>query len=273
MFPGANPSTPAETRRQPGRRTKGRRPGPNGRGTHTAPPFLARPNQKSRFRFRQNAASRHVSDLSSPGRHHSDRLAGRLTLFRVPHRRRGLASYSFRLYATIACKICQEHFRRARAAVPMLFSRSAAAAFWTARLRWPGTRPGIDLLSYMATRRFVFPQTGSGNGGKLPGKEQPPGDFFLGRRGPLQAGFSAFASGKRGNSSFFPDNPALFLPERRSGPHPFWSFRRIFKIHRKTRKKVPHGGILHLLFCRGFVMIKALYCEKCDNTTIARSSI
>lgn len=253
MFPGANPFTPAETRRQPGRRTKGRRPGPNGRGTHTAPPFLARPNQKSRFRFRQNAASRHVSDLSSPGRHHSDRLAGRLTLFRVPHRRRGLAYYSFRLYATTACKICQEHFRRARAAVPMLFSRSAAAAFWTARLRWSGTRPGIDLLSYMATRRFVFPQTGSGNGGKLPGKKQPPGDFFLGRRGPLQAGFSAFASGKRGNSSFFPIIRRFFCLNGEAGRTLFGHSAEFSKSAGKPEKKSPMGGFYTCFFAGGLL--------------------
>ncbi|MDE7218899.1 MAG: hypothetical protein K2O45_04675 [Oscillospiraceae bacterium] len=48
-----------------------------------------------------------------------------------------------------------------------------------------------------------------------------------------------------------------------------WAFRRIFRTRKKNRKKVPHGGILHLLFSGGFVMIKALYCEKCDNTTIA----
>ena len=35
--------------------------------------------------FRQNASNRSVSDLSSPeGRHHSDRLVGRLTPFHLP---------------------------------------------------------------------------------------------------------------------------------------------------------------------------------------------
>lgn len=133
MFPGANPFTPEETQRQPGRRAKGRRPGPNGRGTHTAPPIVARPNQKSRFRFRQNAASRHVSDLSSPERHHSDRLAGLLTLFRVPRKRRGLAFYVIRVYANTSCKICQGAFSAASGTV--LFGFQGA-------LRQPFGQPG-----------------------------------------------------------------------------------------------------------------------------------
>ena len=40
--------------------------------------------QKTQFRFRQNAVNRHVSGLASLRKHHSDRLEGHLTLFHVP---------------------------------------------------------------------------------------------------------------------------------------------------------------------------------------------
>lgn len=40
--------------------------------------------QKTQFRFRQNAVNRHVSGLTSRWRHHSDRLEGHLTLFHAP---------------------------------------------------------------------------------------------------------------------------------------------------------------------------------------------
>lgn len=138
------------------------------------------------------------------------------------------------------------------------------------------------LIRYLIGHRLAFvhgnaevclPSNWVRKRGKVAGKEATARGFFLGPPRPPTGRFFCFCFRKAWKFLVFSDNPTLFLPERRSGPHPFWSFRRIFKIRRKTRKKVPHGGILHLLFCRGFVMIKALYCEKCDNTTIARSSI
>ena len=54
---------------------------------------------------------------------------------------------------------------------PVLFLFSCqgalAAAFWAVLLCGSGTGPDIDLLSYMTTRRFVFPQMDYENGGKL----------------------------------------------------------------------------------------------------------
>jgi hypothetical protein len=84
-----------------------------------------------------------------------------------------------------------------------------------------------------------------------------------------EAGFSPKTAQKRWQISSFPAVPLLFSSGGEGAAAPLWAFRRIFKTRRKTRKKVPHGGILHLHFARGFAMIKALYCEKCDNTTIA----
>ena len=40
----------------------------------------------------------------------------------------------------------------------------------------------------------------------------------------------------------------------------FLAFLRIFEIAGKSPEKVPHGGILHLLFRRVFVKIDTMYC-------------
>ena len=85
LFPGAAPSAPVETRAQPGRRKKESVPGRKRRGTQHGPTKIyGEAEIEAHFRFRQNAASRHVSDLSPPRELHSDRLAGNFTLFRVP---------------------------------------------------------------------------------------------------------------------------------------------------------------------------------------------
>ena len=87
LFPGAAPSAPVETRGMTGPPQKRKRSGPKRHRTHKAPPAYGEAERKAHFRFRQNAASRHVSDLSTQaklGELHSDRLAGNFTLFRVP---------------------------------------------------------------------------------------------------------------------------------------------------------------------------------------------
>lgn len=63
----------------------------------------------------------------------------------------------------------------------LLFScqGALAAAFWAVLLCGSGTGPDIDLLSYMTTRRFVFPQMGYENGGKLLRVGQRFGKFFF----------------------------------------------------------------------------------------------
>ena len=58
-------------------------------------------------------------------------------------------------------------------------SRSACSSVLAAQLRGSGTGPGIDLLSYMITRRFVFPQPFIENREKLPEMEQPFEKFIL----------------------------------------------------------------------------------------------
>ena len=94
MFPGGAPSTPEETRgivNAPGPPSSFKRFDYNRdektpraeAGTYKASPGYGEA-EKGFFavRFRQNASNHSVSDLSSPeGRHHSDRLVGRLTPF------------------------------------------------------------------------------------------------------------------------------------------------------------------------------------------------
>ncbi len=58
-------------------------------------------------------------------------------------------------------------------------SRSDAAALYEPGCAGLVPDPGIDLLSYMTTRRFVFPQMGYENGGKLLRVGQRFGKFFF----------------------------------------------------------------------------------------------
>lgn len=57
----------------------------------------------------------------------------------------------------------------------LLFScqGALAAAFCVVLLCWSGTRPDIDLLPYVTTRRFVFPQVLSEKRKKFPDNRQP----------------------------------------------------------------------------------------------------
>ena len=65
--------------------------------------------QKTQFRFRQNAVNRHVSGLTSQRRHHSDRLEGHLTLFHVPSKWLRLTSMKFyRVIYSTPPGLCQE---------------------------------------------------------------------------------------------------------------------------------------------------------------------
>ena len=84
LFPGAAPS--ARWKHEGNRAAaKRKRPGPKkARNAHGPTKRYGEAEKEAHFRFRQNAASRHVSDLSSHRRLHSDRLAGNFTLFRVP---------------------------------------------------------------------------------------------------------------------------------------------------------------------------------------------
>ena len=64
--------------------------------------------QKTQFRFRQNAVNRHVSGLASLRKHHSDRLEGHLTLFHVPSEWLRLTSIKFyRVIYSTPTNLCQ----------------------------------------------------------------------------------------------------------------------------------------------------------------------